>query len=421
VDTVTISEPVITPGSMTTTEAPTAVRQRLAAGALAVVVAATTALSIALAAEPSYAGGTAAAARQVVPQFAAGSVLSLLMGGLQLARRRHPGGVLVASAAAIVGYQLLGFPAIGTVWPLLVPLFGAAAAGRLGLAIGVAATLSAASAGWRLVVEREVAVLVLVGELQGLAVVGLAVATGAAAWQRGRWAQEVRRRAAAAAAATRREADRAMTAQRFAVAAELHDVAAHNLVVIGLQLHLAQETLGDDPESARRAIRIALATHDRALSDTAAAVRLLRTESGLTQARPASGPTDVHRLVAVAADARLDLRVDTADDLALPDVLARVAFRVCQEALTNTLRHTAARQARLSLARDGGGVRIRFTDDGGAPRPTPRATPGHGLTCMAERVRRVGGRLSAGPDGSGAGFVVDAWLPLEASPAPVTS
>ena len=85
------------------------------------------------------------------------------------------------------------------------------------------------------------------------------------------------------------------------------------------------------------------------------------------------------------------------------------AYRIVQEALTNTLRHAVARHASVTIAYDEPQVRIRIADDGTAKAPAGRR--GHGIDGMRERVALHGGTLSAGPNpDTGEGWLVEAIL-----------
>ncbi|MEU1842627.1 sensor histidine kinase [Micromonospora sediminicola] len=357
-----------------------------------------------------------------LPLGPAGWLVGAVLGGLQLARRRRPLAVLLVSTTVIVAYHVLGYPAVGTAWPLLLPFLGAAAGGHLRYAVPLVAALSVANVGWRVLVEREWPLGVLVGEARDLVVLGLALAVGEAVWQRRRWAEEVRRRVARADEEARREAERRLAEQRLSVAADLHDVVAHSLVVIGLQLRLAEETVDTEPEACRAAIAAALAGHDDAVRETARTVHLLRDPTP-APLRPAPTLADLHLLPEVARRAGLELRVDIDGGRDVPASVAQAAYRIAQEALTNTLKHAGAAQASLTLRREGRALHLRFADPGGVsvvPTGSVRCTSapgdggqppgGHGIIGMRERARGVGGRLEAGPDGGG--FRVDAWLPV---------
>ena len=92
------------------------------------------------------------------------------------------------------------------------------------------------------------------------------------------------------------------------------------------------------------------------------------------------------------------------------------AYRIIQEALTNSLRHAQASRAEVTLAYEPGFVTVRVTDDGSAPAgagpastPAPNGDGGFGLAGIAERVASCGGSLTVGP--AARGFAVTARLP----------
>jgi signal transduction histidine kinase len=89
------------------------------------------------------------------------------------------------------------------------------------------------------------------------------------------------------------------------------------------------------------------------------------------------------------------------------------AYRIVQEALTNTLRHAGPARAVVRLRRTAAAVEVDVRDDGRGPSD---AAPGRGLSGMRERVAVYGGELVTGPDGE-RGFRVRARLPLDGLPA----
>jgi signal transduction histidine kinase len=85
------------------------------------------------------------------------------------------------------------------------------------------------------------------------------------------------------------------------------------------------------------------------------------------------------------------------------------AYRIVQEALTNTLRHAVARHATVTVSYDQPQLRVRIADDGTAKAPDARR--GHGIEGMRERAALHGGTLRAGPDpDASAGWLVEATL-----------
>ncbi len=94
----------------------------------------------------------------------------------------------------------------------------------------------------------------------------------------------------------------------------------------------------------------------------------------------------------------------------LPPHTGVAAFRILQEALTNVVRHSGSRHARVRFAREGGALDLRVDDDGPAT-GTDAGGGGNGLAGMRERAAALGGTVEAGPRPDG-GFRVRALLPL---------
>ena len=93
----------------------------------------------------------------------------------------------------------------------------------------------------------------------------------------------------------------------------------------------------------------------------------------------------------------------------LPAGVELSAYRIIQEALTNTLKHAGPAQAAVTVRYDNGAVEVEVVDDGQGPSPARQGTGGKGLVGMQERVRLYGGRLEAGAR-PGGGFRVYAVL-----------
>jgi two-component system sensor histidine kinase UhpB len=91
--------------------------------------------------------------------------------------------------------------------------------------------------------------------------------------------------------------------------------------------------------------------------------------------------------------------------------LQETLYRIVQESLSNAVRHGAPRLIRIAIEWSMDGARVQVINDGA---PETSATPGYGLTGMAERVAASGGTLSAGPTEGGL-WRVEAVLPLTAS------
>lgn len=135
----------------------------------------------------------------------------------------------------------------------------------------------------------------------------------------------------------------------------------------------------------------------------------LRTPGDAPRA-PAPGLDRLTELVSQAAGAGLTVELEgSAPDL--PPGADLAAFRIVQEALTNVVRHSGSRHARVRLEHDGGALRLRIDDDGPTT-GTDAGGSGNGLAGMRERAAALGGTIEAGPRPDG-GFRVLAVLPLE--------
>jgi two-component system, NarL family, sensor kinase len=114
------------------------------------------------------------------------------------------------------------------------------------------------------------------------------------------------------------------------------------------------------------------------------------------------------QLATIGGPAGPAIEIDASDVGVLPAAIEVAAYRIVLEAVTNTIRHAAARQCRVEIARDRDALVIRVIDDG---RGIGASSVGVGTRAMYERAIEVGGELLvvAAPDG---GTVVSAWLPL---------
>jgi len=123
---------------------------------------------------------------------------------------------------------------------------------------------------------------------------------------------------------------------------------------------------------------------------------------------------DLPRLAQDVTGAGLAVDLDVDGDTAnVPPGIGLAAYRIVQEALTNSLRHAGAQRATVRLDSSSGVLLIEVTDDGRGP--NGRGSGGHGLIGMRERVAVYGGSLDVGPGPSG-GFRVAANLRYETDP-----
>ncbi|MEV7217573.1 histidine kinase [Kitasatospora cineracea] len=223
------------------------------------------------------------------------------------------------------------------------------------------------------------------------------------------------------------EARRRVTEERMRIARELHDVVAHHITLVNAQAGVAHHLMRTDPEHAYRALERIRDTSRAALDELRATVGLLRHSGDQAAPRePAPGLAGLDDLLDAFRHSGLDVALERAGTSAdLPPILDLTAYRIVQEALTNTHKHAGPTTARVRLdfaadpgADTGPGVlRLTVEDDGRrtgtGPGPGGAGT-GHGMIGMHERARAVGGTLTAGPRPGRRGFRVHAELPLPA-------
>jgi len=199
--------------------------------------------------------------------------------------------------------------------------------------------------------------------------------------------------------------------ERGRIARELHDVVAHSVSVMVVQAQAGPRLLDDADRvsgtfaSIERAGREALVELRRMLG-------ILRTSDERAAVDPQPGLRALDGLLAQVREAGLavDCVVD-GDERPLPVGVDLSAYRIVQEALTNTLKHAQCRRVTVSLRYGTSWLDINIVDDGRGPSSSGVDHKGHGLIGMRERVALYGGDLVTGRADNG-GFVVRARLPL---------
>jgi signal transduction histidine kinase len=234
------------------------------------------------------------------------------------------------------------------------------------------------------------------------------------------------------------------------IARDLHDVVAHNISVINVQANTALHLMDRQPERARSALSTINDVSKQALVELRTVLGVLRDvdASGAAEAAPlvpAPGLARLGDLVAHAAAVGLAVRVEQdGERVRLPADVDLAAYRIIQEALTNSARHSGGSRATVRLSYGGHGLRVEVDDDGTSrppdrgdtgpagsaqssgraasprglnDRPAQASGSGHGIIGMTERAAALGGTLEAGPRPAG-GFRVRTWLPLPEPAAP---
>lgn len=348
-------------------------------------------------------------------------LLVVLAGAVLAWRHLHPRTVLVVSTAAVVVFSLLGYVngvalllpavALGTL-AAMVPIRRSALWAVGATVVLMAATaannpLGATSGGFTLI-PANFAVALFAG-----------VAIG-------------NRRAYVAAERDRaeREARRQVDEERLRIARELHDVVAHTMATINVQASAASALLRERPEDAAESLAAIRAASKDGLRELRAILNVLRNaDEPADTTRPVPGLARLDALAEGVRAAGLPVTVTvTGQPRHLPAVTDLAAFRIIQEALTNTIRHAGPATATVAVRYGSTDLGIEVTDTGRGP-VVPGAMAafaaqaaagngaGHGLRGMRERAAAAGGTIEIGRAPAG-GFRVAALLPLDAPAGP---
>ncbi|MBT3152602.1 sensor histidine kinase [Streptomyces sp. CHD11] len=337
-----------------------------------------------------------------------GRALLCAAGVMLLWRLRHPVPVVSGTVAVVLLYTGAGYPYGPVLLTVAVACFSAIVSGHRH---ATWAAMGAFWAGHVLIAHLLYRWLPPAGDraaswsqeiVIATWVVALVALSELARVRREQWARERAERARAA----RRRADE----ERLRIARELHDVLAHSISVINVQAGVGLALLDSDPEQARTALATIKAQSKEALGEVRQVLDTLRAP-GTAPRAPAPGLDRLPELVEQAASAGLTVTVTVGQEQPrLPPGVDLAAFRIVQEALTNVVRHSGSREARVSVERSGDRLRLRVDDDGPAT-GADTGGGGNGLAGMRERAAALNGTVEAGPRSDG-GFRVLAVLPL---------
>jgi len=212
----------------------------------------------------------------------------------------------------------------------------------------------------------------------------------------------------------RRAAEQA-AAERTRIARELHDVVAHHVSLMAVQAEAAISLLPEKPAQARSSVEIIGDTARLALTELRRLLGVLRGPSERLETAPSASLGELGAIIDQVRGAGLavDFEVE-GTPFQLPPGIDLTAYRIVQEALTNTIRHSRAASAAVTLSYEPGYVTVRIADSGRRSavngHRTVVAGAGLGLAGIAERVASCGGSLTVGPI-PGGGFSVAARLP----------
>jgi signal transduction histidine kinase len=344
-------------------------------------------------------------ARQPVPsgRTALLALLTLVLAASLVLRRKWPLVALVIGVAALV---VESFLKVATVFTPLATLVGA-------YSVGLYATRTRARWGLLIIVAGIIGYFVGTPGLRRTDPVQLAYvllvwlggwAFGYARARRGEDQERVRR-------ALEREV---IAEERVRMSRELHDVVGHTVNLLVVQAGAARMTLEQDPAQARELLKSMEDTGRETLADLDRVLATLRGDAKPADERsdtiiPVPGLAQLPELVGRFHDSGVDTRLSVDPGLRLPRDLDLSAYRIVQEALTNTLKHAAPCAAIVAVERGNGSMIIEVSDTGpGVGQTDPH---GRGLVGIAERVSMCGGVLEHG-NGEHGGFRLRAVLPL---------
>ncbi|WP_167040788.1 histidine kinase [Salinibacterium sp. ZJ454] len=218
----------------------------------------------------------------------------------------------------------------------------------------------------------------------------------------------------------------AAIAERERMGREMHDVLTHTVSVMVVQLGAVTRILERDPATARATIESVRNTGKEALAELRFLLGLGARAAHPDSEVPNPGLARIGELAEAMRRSGLpvELRLEIPDGglERLPQPIDLAAYRIVQESLTNTLRHSPGASALVRIGMDGSRLDVLIADSGGQPR-RPLAlgrelgteVGGHGITGMRERARLCDGELTAGTEPAG-GFTVRALLPAEVTP-----
>jgi signal transduction histidine kinase len=202
----------------------------------------------------------------------------------------------------------------------------------------------------------------------------------------------------------------AVAEERARIARELHDIVAHAVSVMVLQIGAVRHKLPDEFGEDREALQGVEQAGRTALSEMRRLLSAMRAEGDSPELVPQPGLEHLESLLEEVGRAGLpvELHVD-GEPPSLPRAVDLSAYRIVQEGLTNALKHAHATKADVSIRYRGDELELEVRDDGAGAGANDGL--GHGLVGIRERVKIYGGEMTAGT-ANGRGFVLNARLPL---------
>ncbi|MFD7901542.1 sensor histidine kinase [Kitasatospora sp. NPDC059747] len=215
---------------------------------------------------------------------------------------------------------------------------------------------------------------------------------------------------------------RAVEHERARIARELHDVVTHNVSMMTIQAGAARKILDTAPDKAREAMAAVETGGRAAMTELRHVMGLLTIDAGTgddpaatADLSPQPGLGRLDALVEGVRQAGLTVGLTVSGERrAVPPGVELAAYRVVQEALTNTVKHAGGAAAEVTVEYAPGHLAVEVTDTGGRPTGAAATGNGRGLIGLRERLAVYGGTLHTGTRPRG-GYRVKALIPLESS------
>lgn len=334
------------------------------------------------------------------------AAIALFTAGVLLFRRQAPFVVPLAVASGALAFTLLdASAAYSTDSMFLVLVLAGWAAGSLRESRQAVLALAALLvSGWTVFVRApDVPWTELIW--LSIPITGIFVLSAAAARH-----SERARLAEQRVLAAEEEARRAVDDERGRITRELHDVLAHSVSVMTVQASAVRRLLTPEQEREREALMTVEETGRQALAEMRRLLGIMRTESERPALAPQPGIGTLPELVEQVRQSGLPVELTVeGTPVQLPAGVDLSAYRIVQEALTNTLKHAGPAHAWVAVRYAGEDVEIEVANDGNTENAGDGS--GHGLVGMRERVALCGGELQSGPR-PGGGFTISARLPV---------
>jgi len=209
-------------------------------------------------------------------------------------------------------------------------------------------------------------------------------------------------------------ARRAVLEERVRIARELHDVIAHHVSVMGVQAGAARKVLGKQPDKVQEALSIIETSSRQAINELHQLLGFLRQKSQVDGISPQPSLKQLDVLVKEMDKSGLPVEVKIiGKERSIPESVDLSAYRIIQEALTNSLKHAGPAKATVTIEYSNNMMELDISDDGQGKTSNNRSKSGdRGIIGMKERVNLHGGEIETG-NAKGGGFFVKVKLPLD--------